>query len=264
MIPKKIHYCWFGGKEIPEKDRKCIESWKKYCPDYEIIQWNEDNYDVSKCKYMYQAYTQQKWGFVPDYARLDIVYNEGGIYLDTDVELVKSLDGFLNLKGFMGFENENYVNLGAGFGAEKNNKVIKKMRDIYDEQEFIKADGTNNLTASPKYTTYVLKKMGLVMNNITQKVDGVTVFASDYFSPLNFLDGVLSLTENTYGIHWFNMSWKEQDEKKLIHIQQENIRKFGKRTGRFINKFYILIYYLRKEGVIKSCRRLVSKEKKAV
>lgn len=261
MIPKKIHYCWFGEKELPEKDKKCIESWKKYCPDYEIIQWNESNYDVSKCKYMHQAYMQKKWGFVPDYARLDIVYNEGGIYLDTDVELIKSLDEFLNLTGFMGFENKNYVNLGAGFGAEKNNDVIRKLRDIYNEYQFIKSDGSNNMIASPKYTTYILKQLGLVMNNTTQKVKEVTVFASDYFSPLNFLDGVLTPTDNTHSIHWFNMSWKEQDEIKLVQLQQENIRKYGERLGRLINKCYILIYYFRKEGVKKSCRRLASKIK---
>ena len=92
MIPKKIHYCWFGGNPMPEKDKKCIESWKRYCPDYEIIRWDESNYDVSKNRYMKEAYEEKKWGFVPDYARLDIIYNEGGIYLDTDVELVKNLD----------------------------------------------------------------------------------------------------------------------------------------------------------------------------
>ena len=103
MIPKIIHYCWFGGAELPEKDRKCIESWKKFCPDYQIIEWNENNYDVTKNTYMYQAYQAKKWGFVPDYARLDIIYQHGGIYLDTDVELVKNLDSLLENDAFMGF-----------------------------------------------------------------------------------------------------------------------------------------------------------------
>ena len=102
MIPKKIHYCWFGGNPLPELAIRCIESWKKYCPDYEIIRWDESNYDVTKNKYMYQAYENKRWGFVPDYARLDIIYNYGGIYLDTDVELLNSLDDLLDQKCFLG------------------------------------------------------------------------------------------------------------------------------------------------------------------
>ena len=100
MIPKKIHYCWFGGKEMPNKDKKCIESWRKYCPDYEIIEWNESNYSLDKCKYMKDAYKEKKWGFVPDFARFDIIYNEGGIYMDTDVELISSLDDLLSNSGY--------------------------------------------------------------------------------------------------------------------------------------------------------------------
>ena len=127
MIPKIIHYCWFGGNEIPENDKKCIESWKKYCPDYKIIRWDESNYDYKKNSYMREAYEAKKWGFVPDYARLDIIYNYGGIYLDTDVELLKSLDEILDCEGFFGFESENLVNLGLGFGAVKGNEIIRDM-----------------------------------------------------------------------------------------------------------------------------------------
>ena len=127
MIPKIIHYCWFGNGPIPEKDKKCINSWKKYCSDYKIIQWNEKNYDITKNKYMNQAYQQKKWGFVPDYARLDIIYTYGGIYLDTDVEIIKSFDSLLSNRGFAGFERPDYVNLGLGFGAEAENIIIKKM-----------------------------------------------------------------------------------------------------------------------------------------
>ena len=123
MIPKVIHYCWFGGNPIPEKDRRYIEGWKEKCPDYEIIEWNERNYDVSKNKYMAQAYEEKKWGFVSDYARLDLVYQYGGIYFDTDVELLKPLDNLLELEMFCGFESTKYVNFGIGFGAEKENPV---------------------------------------------------------------------------------------------------------------------------------------------
>ena len=127
MIPKKIHYCWFGNNPLPEKDRKCIESWKKYCPNYEIIRHDENNYDISKNKYMKQAYESKKWGFVPDYARLDIIYNEGGIYLDTDVELTKNLDELLKYDAYMGFEDDIHVSPGLGFGAIKHHEGIKKL-----------------------------------------------------------------------------------------------------------------------------------------
>ena len=133
---KKIHYCWFGGTEIPDKYKSWMESWERFCPDYEIIQWNEDNYDVSKNKYMFQAYSEKKWAFVPDYARLDIIYNHGGIYLDTDVEIIKNFDDLLYTKGFAGFESNDYVAFGLGFGAMKNLPIIKELRDMYDDIEF--------------------------------------------------------------------------------------------------------------------------------
>ena len=131
-IPKKLHYCWFGGNEMPKQYKEWIDSWKKYCPDYEIIEWNESNYDITKNKYMYQAYQQKKWGFVPDYARLDIIYNHGGIYLDTDVEVRRNLDDLLYQDGFVGFERDEFVNFGSGFGAIRGLPIIKELLDYYE------------------------------------------------------------------------------------------------------------------------------------
>ena len=119
MIPKKIHYCWFGGNPLPELAIKCLESWKKYCPDYEIIEWNETNFNLDSCEYVREAYQAKKWAFVSDYARLKVVYDNGGIYLDTDVELIKSLDRLLKNKSFFGTETTGVVATGLGFGAEK-------------------------------------------------------------------------------------------------------------------------------------------------
>ena len=127
MIPKKIHYCWIGGNPLPELAIKCIESWKKYCPDYEIIEWNEKNYDFRKNQFMREAYDEKKWGFVPDYARLDIIYEHGGIYLDTDVEIIKPLDSLLKEQGFAGMEQPGIVALGLGFGAEPKLPLIKEL-----------------------------------------------------------------------------------------------------------------------------------------
>lgn len=132
MIPKKIHYCWFGKKEIPKQNRIWMESWKKYCPDYEIVKWDESNYDITQNEYMYEAYKVSKWGFVPDYARLDIIYNYGGIYLDTDVELLKNLDELLYQQAFAGVDSTTWlINLGLGFGAQKQTNIMKELRDLY-------------------------------------------------------------------------------------------------------------------------------------
>lgn len=222
MIPKKIHYCWFGGNPIPNKDKKCIESWRKKCPDYEIIEWNESNYDVNKNKYMKQAYEAKKWGFVPDYARLDIIYNEGGIYLDTDVEIIKPLDDLLLDKGFAGIEgteSKEAIALGLGFAAEKGNPIIKKLLESYDEILFINDDGTLNLTPSPVYSTEKMLEAGFVLNGLKQTIDGFTVYPKEYFCPRDYHTGKLSKTKNTYTIHWYNASWKTPHQKRMMKLR---------------------------------------------
>lgn len=220
MIPKKIHYCWFGGGPIPEKDQKCIESWKKCCPDYEIIQWNESNYDVTKNRYMHQAYQAKKWGFVPDYARLDIIYENGGVYLDTDVELLKNLDPILDQAGFAGFERPDQVNMGVGFGAEKGSDLIKKMRDQYDNMEFINQDGTMNLLPSPSYSTEIFKQKGFSMDGTLQSRDGFCIYPKEYFCPRDYHSGETHITENTYSIHWFNASWQTPHQKRMRKVRR--------------------------------------------
>lgn len=237
MIPKKIHYCWFGGGEIPEKDKKCIESWRKHCPDFEIIEWNESNYDLSKNKYMSDAYEQKKWGFVPDYARFDIIYTHGGIYMDTDVEIIKPLDGLLDCQAYMGFEEGDFVNGGIGFGAEAGNPVIKALRDMYDTMDFFKSDGQLNLLPSPYYITEKLEQFGLVRNNKKQSLcDGkLTVYPKDYFSPKDFLTNLIQQTENTYTIHHYNASWFSPQSLKRHKTDQKINRIFGKKLGKFIN-----------------------------
>ena len=161
MIPKIIHYFWVGKKPIPIQFQKNIETWKSLCPDYQIIEWNENNYDFSKIPYMKEAYDAQKWGFVPDYARLEIIYNWGGVYLDTDVELIKPLDQMLLYKGFAGFETKEYVNFGQGFGAEKGNRLIKDVMMGYENLHFLNEDGSLNMIPSPQINTQRLLEYGL-------------------------------------------------------------------------------------------------------
>lgn len=220
MIPKLIHYCWFGNGEIPAKDKKCIDSWKKFCPDYEIIQWNENNYDVTKNKYMHEAYLEKKWGFVPDYARLDIIYTHGGIYLDTDVELIKSLDDLLEGSGFAGFEGVEHIALGLGFGAEKGNSIIKAMLDQYNDLSFYNPDHTLNITPSPTYSTEILIEKGFKMNGEKQTVNGFTVYPKEYFCPRDYYTGKLNKTQNTYSIHWFNASWQTPHRRRMMQVRR--------------------------------------------
>jgi hypothetical protein len=212
-IPKKIHYCWFGKTEIPEKLQEYMKSWKKYCPDYEIIRWDESNYDVKKNKYMYQAYQNEKWGFVPDYARLDIIYNEGGIYLDTDVEILANIDHLLNDEMFCGAVSDLGINLGLGFGAVKNNRLIKECRDAYDNVLFYKEDGSLNLVPCVAYQNASLEKNGFKICNEYQKIENCVVYPSEVLSPT--MNGESSaFTNKTVSIHHSAKSWISDDEKK--------------------------------------------------
>ena len=219
-IPKKIHYCWFGYGEKSELVKRCIASWKQFCPDYKIIEWNEQNYDVKKNEYMHQAYQAQRWGFVSDFARLDIVYQHGGIYLDTDVELVKNLDTLLEADGFFGFERPvgptdlYMVNSGQGFGACAGNAVVLKMLEAYKSRQFIRQDGTIDLTTCPTYNTEVLKTLGLQTDNTPQKICGVRIYPAEYFCPLSWRNKKCVITKNTYSIHHFNASWLSDREKR--------------------------------------------------
>ena len=232
MIPKVIHYCWFGGGPKPKSVLRCIDSWKKYCPDYEIIEWNESNIDVSMNLYTKQAYEAKAWGFVPDYLRLWIIYNYGGIYLDTDVQVVRSLDNLLQHKSFVGFEAGDiesglYVALGLGFGAEPKTEFLKKHMELYDSLRFQNIDGTYNRLPSPTYTTNLLIESGLNrFSDSIQMCGDVTVYPTDYFCPKRLDTGLTKLTPNTYSIHQFDASWfddsqirykKDRWKKERVH-----------------------------------------------
>ena len=213
MIPKKIHYCWFGGKKVPLQFRRYIRSWKKFCPDYEIIEWNETNYDINKNEFMAEAARQEKWAFVSDYARLDIIEQYGGIYLDTDVELLKSFDNLLKYKGFAGFECNDYVSFGLGFGAEPSNNIVHEIKEFYDnakfDEEFIKTN------TCPIVQTRVLLKHGLVNDRTKeQDIEGFHIFPTEYFCPMNYNQIYDNLTKNTYSVHHFAASWFSKEERR--------------------------------------------------
>lgn len=215
MIPKKIHYFWFGGNEKPKSVVKCINSWKKYCPDYEIIEWNETNFDVHCMPFVEQAYEAKKYAFVSDVARLIVVYEQGGIYMDTDVEVLKPLDYLLDNYAYMSFENDENVNTGQGFGAQAGFPLLKEHVDVYKNTSFIMENGSLNQTACTKYTTDLLVKRGLIQNGEKQIIDNLMLYPADYFNPYDSLTGKLKKTENTYSIHWYDASWSDTSQSRL-------------------------------------------------
>ena len=211
MIPKIIHYCWFGGKEKSKLAKKCIESWKKYCPDYQIIEWNESSFDTSLIRYTAFTYQRKMYAYLSDYVRLWAVYNYGGIYFDTDVELIANPDSLLKYSAFFGFENDTFVNTGIGFGAEKENQSVRIMLSKYEERtvEYLNNEIKEHhcLTGSPKMNTYALLELGLKQTGEQQRLsDGIVIFSKDVFCPFDDETGVLNLSKKTISIHWFSKS----------------------------------------------------------
>lgn len=210
MIPKIIHYCWFGRGQKSELILKCIESWKKYCPDYEIIEWNEDNFDVNITEYTRQAYENKKWAFVSDYARLSVLLEYGGLYLDTDMELLKPIDEFLDNKGVLAFEARDFVCLGI-IGAVKDHPFIKKLKTEYEKLCFQKEDGSlEELTNVQRMRKYLLSG-GLVNNGKKQIVCDMTIYPQKVFFPYSI--GMLFNVKpkKAYSIHHATASWKNND-----------------------------------------------------
>ena len=196
MIPKKIHYCWFGRGEKPKLALKCIESWKKFCPDYEFIEWNEDNFDLNYNKYTRYCYENKKWAYLSDLVRLKVVAEHGGIYFDTDVELLKSPDELLKYEAFYGFETDKYVATGLGFGAERNHPTIMAMVEEYEK--LMKApEETFTTVTCPIHNTEALLKFGLVQNGERQNVGGAEIFPVEWFNPYDDPTGRLRKTNNT-------------------------------------------------------------------
>lgn len=215
-IPRIIHYCWFGKSDLPDDYKHYMESWQKFCPDYRIVRWDENNYDYEKTLYTKQAYEAGKYSFVSDYARLDVVYTYGGIYLDTDVEIIKNLDMLLKNRMFCGFEQGNLVNTGLGFGACKGFEHLKRMRDFYNELSFRNDDNSLNLTTCTKYQTEYLEKLGIQRNGKLQVVEGIRVYPRTVLAPLDFYGIQNHYSEFTYTIHHYAATWFQESREKLL------------------------------------------------
>lgn len=265
MIPKKIHYCWFGGNPLPEFAQKCIASWKKFLPDYEIIEWNESNYDVRKITYISQAYDAKKYAFVSDYARFDIVYENGGIYFDTDVEVIKDMTEILKCGSFAGLENAGAINVGLGFAASQREPILEEILDSYKTEKFLNADGSYNLKTVVTRVSDIFKCHGFTGDEKIQQIAGITIYPMDFFCPKNFETGVLRITENTYTIHHYDASWVSQYDKEIHELQMKLFSRFGKN---FISHMILLFLccckriktYGIKEFIIHNFKRIKRKK----
>ncbi|MBJ7994992.1 glycosyl transferase [Bacillus mycoides] len=206
-IPRIVHYCWFGGKEKPDIVKRCIDSWNEILSEYEIREWNEDNFNIDCNSYVREAYELKKFAFVSDYVRVHALYNFGGIYLDTDVEVFKSFDDLLYHNSFWGFEQENYIATST-IGAAKGNELIKRFLDSYEKKNFMKEDGNYDDLTNVAIVTEILKDIGLKINGEYQEIEGIgTFYPQTYFSPYDYINCRKFITKNTYAIHHFYKSW---------------------------------------------------------
>ena len=229
MIPKIIHYCWFGGKPLPKIAEKCIASWKKYLPEYEIRRWDESNFDVNMIPYTKEAYAAGKYAFVSDYARFWILYHYGGVYFDTDVEVIRPVDDILERGDFLGVESDRNgeitVNPGLGFAASKGSEAIWELLNLYRTFHFLNADGTHCLKNIVEITTEYLSARGLENTGEIQQCCGFTIYPKDYFCPIDYDTRELKITENTRTIHHYAESWVPRSTR----FKNALSRLFGKR-----------------------------------
>lgn len=227
MVPKVIHYIWLGGKELPKIAEKCIKSWQKYCPDYEIKRWDESNLDLDKYQFVRDALANKKYAFASDVLRTEILYTYGGIYFDIDVELLKPIDSILeNVDCVMGFETSNLLNPGLFIATKKENEDLKNILAIYKDLKF-DVNNLINLTVCEVFTKYYEQK-GLERKNKTQQIENTKFYSSEYFSPIDVITNKKRVTKNTYSIHWYNASWYTPKQKTLNRIKKmANICTFG-------------------------------------
>ena len=260
-IPKIIHYCWFGMNPLPELAKKCIASWKKFLPDYEIKEWNEENYDVRKIPYTAQAYDAKKYAFVSDFARFDILYQYGGIYFDTDVEVIKPLDEILKRGSFAGVECAGALNAGLGIASPAASPIYKEILDSYRESSFIKPDGSLDLTTVVTRVSNIFKLHGLKDLDDIQKVAGVTVYPAEYFCPKNFETGGLNITGKTFSIHWFDGSWASVAQRKYDEARKAIYSVFPKTIAKIISVFPFIKWQIQDNGIKGFCKKVLRKVK---
>ena len=237
-IPKVIHYCWFGGAPFPELVKKCMKSWEKYCPDYKIVCWNEENFDVNSNRYVKEAYEAKKWAFVSDYVRLYVVYENGGVYLDTDVELLKPLDSLIEKEGYMGYEKDGNISTGLGFACEKGNPLVKALLDDYRDIPFKLSEDKYDITPCPVRNTKRIESLGMDIKNKNSVFMGIRFLPEEYLCPMDYYTGRKNITKNTYSIHRYSASWTSAISKRTIFMKRLlGVRLYEKLYGKFLHRF---------------------------
>ena len=241
MIPKKIHYCWFGKGPKGKIFKKCLKSWKKYMPDYEIVEWNEENFDINQNDYIKEAYSVKKYAFVSDYARLKIIYDNGGIYLDTDVELLKPIPKEALENGYFAKEKCNTINTGLGFAAPRNNKILQKLMESYNNDHFLKENGNINLLTCVSRATRDLKKIGYVINSKLKEIEKIKVYEPDFFCGYDLDSNHYLITNNTISVHHYSATWLPKNKR----IKKKIKRMISKVIGR--NNYLKIRKYIRRK-----------------
>lgn len=236
MIPKIIHYVWIGNNPLPKFAEKCITSWKKFCPDYEIKRWDESNIDLDKYQFCKDAYNAKKFAFASDVIRTDILYTYGGIYLDVDVELIKPIDELVNKhECFMGFETSNLLAPGLIMASYQNNTDLLNILNIYKNMKF-DINNLMDMTVCQVFTDYY-KTKGLISNNTSQSIGNTYFYSSEYFSPIDIITSKKKITKNTHSIHWYNASWYNSKQKfKKVCKKILNFFTFGL-FGKLLDKY---------------------------
>lgn len=258
-IPKIIHYCWFGNNAETKLVQRCKQSWKEYLPDYKVVLWNEKNFDINENQFVFEAYQKKKWAFVTDFVRLKVLYDYGGIYMDTDVEIIKNLDCFLQNGAFTGFESDQDIPTGI-MGAKPGHRWIKYLLDYYYDKKFILNDGSIDITTNVQIISKLSGKCGLVPNNQYQVIcQDVHLYPKDYFAPKSYETGRISLTSNTHCIHHFAGSWLSQKQKLKnravglikIHLGEavyQKIRQRKQKIGECVNEILVSFGNYRKKN----------------
>lgn len=223
-IPQIIHSFWFSQDPKTKLYQKCVASWKNRLPDYKIIEWNQDNYDCSGHPFVRRAIEEQAWAFASDYARLDVLYRYGGIYLDMDVEVYKSFDDLLGNDAILSFSNNVQIDL-AVVGAKPQNDVIKSLRDLYDNVELPKSKSEFTAFFQPSFVRESLFDLGIKMDGTMQRIDNATIFPKEFFMPQeHILFEPFEMTENTYCVHYDNFGWSfNKDSKREKKIKDNRL-----------------------------------------
>lgn len=272
MIPKTVHYCWFGGSTLGPDEERCIASWRQYLPGYEIQRWDESNFDVRCCPYVSEAYDAKKWAFVSDYARFRILYEAGGLYFDTDVEIIRSLDGIIEQGPFMGCETGGEissvgttgpaVNPGLGLACGPGNDLFREVMESYHQDHFVRPDGEMNLTTIVDRVTMILREKGLSVSTGIQDVAGVRVYPPEYFCPVDWYTGEVNITPKTRSIHHFTASWLVASRRTEDRIRKDLLsRHVNPSVARQVARLMAIVLHLDFERVLGKARKAVHRER---